>query len=281
MARDRKRSMKTHLQAHTRRIRESRDALLDHYDPANLHDLRVAIRHLRSLLKPVPGAAAVGLRKRWARLASATNAARDWDVLGDDLADRLDPVAMTTLRPYLRHRCDAARAAALRTLSSGQWRKTAASWDRYLSKPNSQLDHAPVVRPPDKAEQRLAKAARKAVRSERTADWHKLRIAAKDLRYTLEAHVDAGEDQDTLMQRISWCTALQDALGEWHDCEVQSGLLSRLREDTQAAGAAEASGYIDDVLALVSGRRENCLQRAASLIRGSGLQLQPQPGPAV
>jgi CHAD domain-containing protein len=59
---------------------------------------------------------------------------------------------------------------------------------------------------------------------------HEMRIAAKKLRYTLEAFQDALEPGATLIDEV---TALQDAGGEMHDAIVAR---DRARETTQGAG---------------------------------------------
>lgn len=98
---------RTHLRAAVaaaRRLAAGKD------DPDTLHDFRVALRRLRSLLRSYPAVLRRGRhahRRRLRRLARATNAARDADVQLELLRARRPSAAVTALRAAIerdRHR---------------------------------------------------------------------------------------------------------------------------------------------------------------------------------
>ncbi len=72
--------------------------------------------------------------------------------------------------------------------------------------------------------------------SSRIEKHHEMRIAAKRLRYTLEAY--AGLYEDRLKQDIKVIKHLQELLGDIHDCDVWTGLLPRFLEEEEERSAA-------------------------------------------
>ena len=75
-------------------------------EPDTLHDFRVALRRLRSVLRAYPTAlhrVRHAHRRRLKRLARATNAARDADVQLGLLCDFHSSTAVTTLRAAIEH----------------------------------------------------------------------------------------------------------------------------------------------------------------------------------
>jgi len=72
--------------------------------------------------------------------------------------------------------------------------------------------------------------------SSRIEKHHEMRIAAKRLRYTLEAY--AGLYEDHLKPDIKVIKHLQELLGDIHDCDVWTGLLPRFLEEEEERSAA-------------------------------------------
>ncbi len=72
--------------------------------------------------------------------------------------------------------------------------------------------------------------------SSRIEQHHEMRIAAKRLRYTLEAY--AGLYEDHLKTDIKVIKHLQELLGDIHDCDVWTGLLPRFLEEEEERSAS-------------------------------------------
>lgn len=180
--------------------------------PETLHNLRVALRRLRTLLQPLArdkGIAPLHALSR--QLLSATAPLRDLEVLAADLAGhRRGPAARR------RH---AELQEGLLALLAG----------KPLAKLEARLaDGSPLVAARDlPTRQRLEKRSRKTLaaglrRLRRELDRdppepHRIRLAVKRLRYQLEAETGDGA------LRQAWLAALaaaQQLLGDWHDRSV-------------------------------------------------------------
>lgn len=72
--------------------------------------------------------------------------------------------------------------------------------------------------------------------SSRTKQHHEMRIAAKRLRYTLEAYAGLYEDQ--LKQEIKVIKNLQEFLGDIHDSDVWTGLMPRFLKEEEERSVA-------------------------------------------
>ena len=82
-------------------------------------------------------------------------------------------------------------------------------------------EQAAAMRAAERLEQRMAEFNALAARSHPTTDpreLHQLRIAAKRVRYLLEAVTAMGFGEAT--QALTWLRALQDRIGDWHDLEA-------------------------------------------------------------
>ncbi|HWO02083.1 MAG TPA: CHAD domain-containing protein [Blastocatellia bacterium] len=82
-------------------------------------------------------------------------------------------------------------------------------------------EQAAEMRAADRLEQRMAEFNALAARSHPTTDpreLHQLRIAAKRVRYLLEAVTDMGFGDAS--QALTWLRSLQDRIGDWHDLEA-------------------------------------------------------------
>lgn len=130
------------LRAHARAIAANVDGTIADVDTEYLHDLRVAVRRMRSLLKLVGDVLPSRPVERhtpvlkW--LGDVTSPTRDLDVhlLGfDDLADRLiagDPEDLAPLRDHLHRRRDAARRALVRALRTRKFSRLLEEWPAAL-----------------------------------------------------------------------------------------------------------------------------------------------------
>lgn len=82
-------------------------------------------------------------------------------------------------------------------------------------------EQAAAIRAAERLEQRMAEFNALAARSHPTTDpreLHQLRIAAKRVRYLLEAVTAMGFGEAS--QALTWLRGLQDRIGDWHDLEA-------------------------------------------------------------
>lgn len=205
-------------------------------DPADLealHDLRVALRRLRSALKalaPLLGDA-VGekQRRRLARAARLTGPARDAEVLLSwlgDQRDRLQP-AWRGAHDWLLERVERERARAAARVTARALPKLAKALPRLarrLARPAPPHPGGPATLAAALAPLLRARAAalREALREVAGADdaaaLHLARIAGKRLRYLLEPL--RGVEGLPAEAAVEALRALQDLLGEWNDAHV-------------------------------------------------------------
>jgi CHAD domain-containing protein len=218
-------------------------------DPEELHDMRVATRRLRAALdffaEVLPVRAGV-FRTELGWMAAALGAVRDLDVQLEALgamseavvawgdvfgSDDHDP--LSDLCSLLERARGAARADMLVALDSVRW-------DRLVNGMSTMVRQGPLRRSaaarlpatvavPDLVGARHAavmKAARRAKRSGVAADFHRVRIRCKRLRYSLEF---TGELYDGRTSRyIRRLTGLQNQLGLMQDAEVAAARLAEL-----------------------------------------------------
>jgi CHAD domain-containing protein len=202
-------------------------------DPESLHDMRVAVRRSRALLRAGRKLVATdtsGLRTRLKALGAVLGGVRDLDVLLEHLREEAaalgppdDSAAERLLRELERER-EAARSALLRALDDPEYLLLLDRFERTLD----------TLRPSG-ADVSLSKLARRELERVRygvrslpdepaDAELHELRKLGKRARYAAEL---AG--QDAVVKRAK---RLQDVLGEHQDSVVAEERLRAL-----AAGA--------------------------------------------
>jgi CHAD domain-containing protein len=204
-------------------------------DTEFLHDLRIAIRRTRSVLKLTGSALPAGLADRYRPefkwLGDLTTPTRDLDVylIGyPSMARKLIAATEPELRPfhdYLdRQRVTAQRRLA-RGLRSAKFAGLAREWQHDLK----QVAAAPGRRPATGkfAAERIRRAHRRVLRSGGAIDassppqaLHDLRKSCKELRYLLEVFASL-HDPGEQWRAVNELKALQDCLGEFQDTEVQ------------------------------------------------------------
>jgi CHAD domain-containing protein len=179
-------------------------------DDEALHDLRIALRRLSSLLRPLRrDKLCAALEQAAGALGDASGPLRDLEVLAAELEKRGQPLAARRRRAHLAE----GYAGLLESLSlrrllmllddwpedqrqavcSGEWQAQGKSVTKYMRKQGRQL--AEALRDP-------------------AHDRHRLRLLIKRLRYCGEAWPQYVErDADALKALRS----AQSALGDWHD----------------------------------------------------------------
>ncbi len=202
------------VQGHVLRIQVRlfvcRERLLAGTDGEALHDLRIALRQLRSLLRPLAAIpACADLQQRAAELGRLSGPLRDLEVLQEHLRQQgLISVAQAR-RPLLQqgyaHLLD---SAALRQLLSAldlwpqQWREAADS--------GQQGGLQKLIRKRlRKDRQRLSQAL-----LDPAHDRHRLRLLVKRLRYANEAYPQLSGLPESAAAALKQA---QSALGDWHD----------------------------------------------------------------
>jgi CHAD domain-containing protein len=203
-------------------------------DDEAIHDLRVAIRRLRTLLKlarPVFGRFhADAVRAAFTAVHRATGALRDEEVL-DETLDALtsDSPAVTAWKARRRTRERSLRKGVIDRIRSGELARA-----RKLL---SALVTLPVIpkrdRPAAKLARRAVERARRNVERKRDAPTedgvrlHDLRIAYKELRYASELLAEALPADLAAMAEPA--AKFQKRLGEIHDADMALAALKRAR----------------------------------------------------
>ena len=259
-------------------------------DAEELHDMRVATRRLRAaigLFEEVlpPRAQHLGRELRW--IARALGAVRDLDVQLERLPELTGWVAswypatrgarLGLVRAALEAERSEARRLLLSDLDSPRWeRLSAALVDFARQGPgSSERGRTPATTVvPELVRSRhhaAVKAARRACRTGTPADFHKLRIRCKRLRYSLDL---TGELYGTKATRfVRKLAGLQDVLGRAQDGEVAAGHLLRLAvagavpgtEGTARSGRTLPASTIFVMGALAAHHRQDALEHRASL----------------
>jgi CHAD domain-containing protein len=245
-----------------RSMQRESDGVRQNEDIECVHRMRVASRRLRNAFDlfadELPAAARRPWQKRLQGVTKALGAARDLDVQLAFLQEYMNARigARAKDRPGLEHvraTLTARRAAAqqdvlkaLDRLKASDVLRGLAGWvqkhrrgrdGRIACADKLRVEAGRAVR------QRLGALLAYApyVEEPKAAkELHALRIAAKHLRYTLEAY--APLYADALKAQIQWGRQLQDWLGEIHDCDVWQEELGALLQGLDQPRARLAAG---------------------------------------
>ena len=198
------------------------------------------MRRLRGLLRFEEQPVAWQLRREWGYLVSHTNPARDWDTLAERLEELPDEEQPVGLVAAVQRQREKVWKSVLRSLRLPQWEetreRTLAYLDQAVEPEREPLDPERVIQ---EASDRVNSAWERARERGDNRSWHKLRVAIKDLRYSLDTL-----SQTSVAEPIALCKLLQDELGKWHDSIVHRELLQtisgELAADETAARAAAA-----------------------------------------
>jgi CHAD domain-containing protein len=223
--------------------------------------MRVATRRLRAALSLFAGVLPVRAQvfhDELGWLGRLLGSVRDLDVQLEGLAgmdeetaawraevaaagDRHDPLA--DLSELLHSEREAARAALLGGLDSMRWERLAKGLSAMAQQGPARRSVATrtpaVIGLPELVlarHDKVAKAAKKAKRTGVVADFHRLRIRCKRLRYSLEFAAEVYEGRTA--RYVRRLTAVQDELGLMQDAEVASLRLAELATGDTALPAA-------------------------------------------
>lgn len=234
-------------------------------DAEAIHDFRVALRRLRSVLKPLrftSGRKAMrALADRLRTVAASTGELRDEEVLRETLAElELDDEVRSSLDGWMRgrrRRESGLRARVLRSLRSEHVVGASDGLEATLELLSAKLAAPPKRLVGDGAFARRALVEAYAAVLERAAGahaagsdaLHQLRIALKRLRYSAEVFGDrCAVDARTVEKRAA---KLQKLLGRVHDLEEAQRRMSRswgLEAPARAAVLAALSAALTATL---------------------------------
>ena len=218
-------------------------------DPEDLHDMRVATRRMRaalSLFTEVLPVRAQVFREELGWLGRLLGAVRDLDVQREGLGEMAASTAgwtaglgpdghdaLAELAALLERERDTARADMLAGLDSVRWDRLAKGLAVMVQQGPARRSVATrvpaAIGMPDLVIGRhdaVIKAGKRAKKSGAVADFHRVRIRCKRLRYALEFSADVYGGRTTRFVRQ--LTALQDELGHMQDAEVASTRLAEL-----------------------------------------------------
>ncbi len=231
-------------------------------DPEELHQMRVAVRRMRAMLK----AARSMLDRTWADdlraelgwLGRALGPVRDADVLVERLRghaadfDDIGRAAVETLIEALVAGRETARADMLAVLGSRRYtallRRLATAVSRPLPTSRGRVVAPALVELVRTEYCRLSKAVRAAGEDPPDEVLHALRIQGKRLRYTGELVATSGRkpERKPVRQLVESTVALQDVLGEHQDACVAQHRVMMLLDDLD--------DVVDINVAFVAGR---------------------------
>jgi CHAD domain-containing protein len=227
-------ALRSHLREQLREIERHDPGTRLGGDPESLHDMRVAVRRLRALLRAGGKLVATDtdeLDARLKELGRVLGGVRDLDVLIERLEDeaaglgREDAERARPLLAVLRKERSRGRRRMLAFLRSDEYQALLDDAARTIEELESSGSGASLGRLADKAFKKTRKAVRELPDDPADEELHAVRKKGKRARYAAEL---AGRTKF-----VKRAKKLQDVLGEHQDAVVAAG---RLRE---LAGAAE------------------------------------------
>lgn len=225
-------------------------------DPEYLHQMRVGIRRLRSVLalfRPLLDEAAAMQSAALRALGARLGPARDWDVFIAEVLpaaraqwpDAVLPAGFGRVCEALRAR---ARASAIKSIKTNSYNKSMIALAVWIS---AQSMHNGIMRRPAREfarrvlEQRHARVLKRGRHLARLtpAELHRLRIAVKQMRYAVEffAGLFPARHMSASRARLA---ALQDILGRMNDATMVSKLMASVTAAAKSREVAAAAGRL-------------------------------------
>ena len=236
-----------------------RDALVAHdpgtrlgTDPEELHQMRVAVRRLRALLRATrlvqlgDWAAPLASDLRW--LGGVLGPVRDTDVLLERFRTRARQLSPGLREPFtaallpIVHARDSSRVSLCDALLSTRYLLLLDRLDQAAER-GLLDDEGPTLDQLARKEFiRLSKRVRKLCHEPTNDELHALRIACKRARYGVElAAPSTPRDAEKFIRSAK---RLQDVLGEHHDACIAETELYRLAAAVRSTDAAFAAGIV-------------------------------------
>jgi CHAD domain-containing protein len=236
-------------------------------DTEFLHDLRVAVRRTRALLRELktvfPPDELAHFREEFKWVQQVTGPSRDLDVYLLDwnefaaLVPETQQEDLAGLRQLLEERRAAERVTMERDLRSARTTRLFSDWAVFLERlPGRDVGDRPDAVTPigELAARRIARVYRQMVKMGRAIsdaspheDLHELRKKGKELRYLLEFFAPLFSAKVT-KPMVRSLKALQDTLGRFQDREVQAAMIRDLADavagDRKSAQTLMAMGVL-------------------------------------
>jgi CHAD domain-containing protein len=240
------------------RVRKKAEDLRAAEDPKALKDFRVAVRRLRSWLRAFDDDLRDTLRgkhqRRLSRIADASRASRDLEVQVEWLQHFMQTRRKKNIggADWVVARLQAKKAKAdleLRRILDDDFDAAMAGIDKAMRRYTVRLDDQPTAFASRGAEliRRHAEDTRDALARVHTigdrVEGHAARIAAKRLRYLVDALPDSIEGASDVIQRL---TRLQDALGALHDAQLLGSDIARSLAKVLSAKASAMAKATDE-----------------------------------
>jgi CHAD domain-containing protein len=248
---------------------------IDDLDDEFLHDLRIAVRRIRSVLtegrQVLPPQLRRDQRTAFAWLGGLTGPARDLDVYVDGWAELTSPLTdaeRRVLEPvlaHLRHQRTVEHQRVSDGLGSPRGQGTRTRLRGWLEVPDLEVAGGPragdplgrIVAKRIHAAQHGVLTDGRAIGPESpAADLHQLRKDAKRLRYLLESFGVLGGRRRS-RQIIGHLKQLQDNLGEHQDTQVQADRLRQAVAELARQGnvAAETTAAVEELAIALEARQ--------------------------
>ncbi|MFV2073351.1 MAG: CHAD domain-containing protein [Thermoanaerobaculales bacterium] len=255
-------------------LRAKVDGVLEDSDVVFLHDLRVATRRTRSALGqlegvlPAKAVAPFSVDFKW--LAELTGPCRDLDVWLLDLSlyrgalPHDEGAALSRFESRVQAARDRAHAEVVLGLTSSRFRQLLERWDAFLSMQPATADPPRDAETPVKAlaDRRIARAYTRVLRRSRDLGddpaaeaLHRLRIAAKKLRYLLEFFRSL-YPAERVDPHITELKGLQDVLGELNDRGIQRARLAIMAHELEDTVGADTLAAMSDLGSVLDRRHE-------------------------
>jgi CHAD domain-containing protein len=220
-------------------------------DPEDLHDLRVAVRRLRAILKiaapPLDESWADDLRTELDWLGRALGLVRDLDVMlahlreGQEGLDKEERADFTPILRKLERERTARRRSLLAALNSARYVALLDRLEEAARRPHTRSARPSADAVTASAFSDLRKAARKLDRRPSDTALHRVRIKGKRARYAAEvAAPGRGKRVGTF---IDAAKAFQDVAGEHQDAVVTAERLRALAAEAEP-GTAFVAGRL-------------------------------------
>ncbi|EJN07925.1 hypothetical protein PMI42_07455 [Bradyrhizobium sp. YR681] len=240
---------------------QSLPAAEDGRNPEGVHQLRVALRRLRSALDLMRSVGALSnldaLRSEARWLAQDLSAARDWDVFqletlpmiakacpsvaGFDVLGQAAARRQSDAYRKAHHALDDRRCAVF-LIGLGNWIETRGWRNDVAAEDLGQLAEPAVKFAQRVLSEQYAKVLKRGRRfkSLTTDELHRVRLATKRLRYLGEFLLPLFADRKSARKFSRRLAALQEELGAFNDMAVTSSLLDGLGTEPDCAVAAAA-----------------------------------------
>lgn len=253
-----------------RRLDEEYEALGSGYAEEPLHQFRVLLRRLRSLLRHNTSSKVRDLRCQLGKLSRTTNAARDWDTLVSRARASLSATDFAQVQSLLEERQAESRLPVLQMLQSERWPDVRRALKKIIRVHGAAL--AVELRGDAQlswARQRVSRAWRALQARGTDRARHKLRIAIKDLRYRLKI-LPVDQRTASIIRTLELSECLQESLGVWHDSVVHVQLVQELCDDAAAHGQRELLAIFDAWCQQMSRAAQDALDSAAVVMAADG-----------